>query len=478
MNYTGRWQRRTKIVCTIGPASGSPTLMERLLKAGMNVARLNLSHGTHQEHSRYIKILRKASERLNLPVAVIADLPGSKCRIGGLRGGTVALRKGAQVFLTTRQIEGDENNLPVSLCTFAQDVKRGDTVLVDDGALQFRVQDVRGNDVQCKVVVGGTVTPGRGVVVPGMKTSAPFLSDALRKHLDFAIANRADYIALSFVESGVEVARISDLLRKHSAAIPIICKIERGAAVRNFDGILAASDGIMVARGDLGVDIPLEKIPLVQKEIIRKSNIAGKPVITATQMLESMVKSASPTRAEVTDVANAIFDGTDAVMLSAETSVGSYPVEAVRMMARIAAETERKLPYEELLVAKGKVLETETDEAISYAACRIALQLGAVAIVAFTQSGSTARRVSKYRPGVPVLSLTPDENVRRRLLLYWGVQPIKIVEPSSTKGLFALGTEVARESGLARKGDLIVITGGIPVGVAGSTNLLKVERVV
>ncbi len=477
MKRSERLSRRTKIVCTLGPATNSPAMMERLVKAGMNVARLNLSYGSHSDHEATIASLKKVSERLDLPVAILMDLPGPKYRIGKLKNGQVTLKKGAIVHLTSRDIEGGEEDLPVNLPTLTKDMKPGDTVLLDDGALQCKVESVQGSEVHCKVTVGGILLSGKGVVVPGMKISTPFLNDALRGHLMFAIAQQPEYIALSFVSTASEVLHVKDLLHRNDGDIPVISKIERGQAVDNFDEILLASDGIMVARGDLGVDIPLARVPMVQKEIIKKCGRLGRPVITATQMLESMIHAPLPTRAEVTDVANAIFDGTDAVMLSGETAVGSYPVEAVRMMAEIACEAEAHLPYEHLLESRGELLEPETDEAISYDACRTALQLKAAAIVAFTQSGATARRVSKYRPKVSILALTPDDKVRRRLLLFWGVHPETITEPSSTDGLFDLGQKLASESGLAKKGDLIIITGGVPVGVTGTTNMLKVERV-
>jgi pyruvate kinase len=310
-----------------------------------------------------------------------------------------------------------------------------------------------------------------------MKTSGPFLTSHLREHLDFAIEQQPDYLAISFVSTAADVSQVQGILRERAADIPVISKIERGQAVTHLDEIVRASDGIMVARGDLGVDIPLEQLPMVQKEIIRQSNTLGRPVITATQMLESMITAARPTRAEVTDVANAIFDGTDAVMLSAETSIGKYPVQAVSMMAKIASTTDAQLPFEGMLLVKGTLLEPHIDDAISYDACRTARQLGAKVIVAFTHSGSTARRVSKCRPNVPILALTADERVSRRLQLSWGVQVSHIAEPASVEELFARGAQLAKRLGLAKADDLVVITGGIPLGVAGTTNLLKVERI-
>jgi pyruvate kinase len=468
---------RTKIVCTIGPATGLAAVIEQLIKAGMNVARFNLSHGTYREHTSHIQTVRKLSHRLAIPVAILIDLPGPKYRTGKLRDGQVRLKKGAQVILTTRQVKGDDEVIPINLPTLPQDIKVGDTALLDDGAMQLKVLEWQGTEVRCKVMVGGILTEGRGLVVPGMRTSAPFITDALRQHILFAIRQHADYLALSFVGNAKDVTSVRAILRENGAAIPIIAKIERGVAVDKFDSILVASDGIMVARGDLGVDIPLEEVPLVQKEIIRKCNQAGKLVITATQMLESMVNAPRPTRAEVTDVANAIFDGTDAVMLSEETSIGKYPVQAVKMMGKVAREVEGKLPYEQMLAERGRWLEQKTDELISYSACHTAQSLGAAALVAFTQSGSTAGRVSKYRPRMPILAITTNAVVVGRLMLRWGVYPFQIAGPSSVEELFAMGAKLSKELGLAKPGDLIVITGGIPVGVAGSTNLLKVEKV-
>jgi len=471
------FSRRTKIVCTIGPVSGSASVIERLIAAGMNVARFNLSHGVLSEHARHIQTVRRLSEHLGIRVAILMDLPGPKYRTGKLKDGQVVLRKGARVTLTTREIEGDTALVPVSLPNLPRDVRIGNLVLLDDGAMQLRVLSKNDDEVKCRVIVGGVLTEKRGLVVPGMRSSAPFITDSLRGHLLFAIQEKPDYLALSFVSCAEDIAGVRAILRENQADIPIISKIERAQALADFDEILSVSDGIMVARGDLGVDIPLEKVPLAQKEIIHKCNYAGKPVITATQMLESMVNAARPTRAEVTDVANAIFDGTDATMLSAETSIGKYPVTALRTMAKIAQAAENALSYEDLLVERGQWLEEQTDELISYSACQNAQRLGAKAIIAFTQSGSTARRLSKYRPHVPILAITPSEAVPGRLLMHWGVYPFKIEGTSSLSELFATAANLAKEVGLASPGDLIVITGGVPIGVAGSTNLLKVERI-
>ncbi|MFC1893526.1 pyruvate kinase [Chloroflexota bacterium] len=477
MKQSGYFKRRTRIVATIGPATGTVLAIERLIRGGMNIARLNLSHGTKAVHAHYIRTVRRISQRLRTQTAILIDLPGPKYRTGKLRGGQAILKKGSQVTITTRAIEGDATLVPVNFPRLPQDVKVGDTILLDDGALQLRVLGKDASEVRCRVKVGGVLTERRGLVVPGMPPAAPFVTQDLKEDIMFAISQKPDYLAISFVSSPQDVTGVRAILDDNNVDIPIISKIERIQAVNSFDSILSVSDGIMVARGDLGVDIPLERVPLVQKEIIYKCNRAGKPVITATQMLESMVNAARPTRAEVTDVANAIFDGTDATMLSAETSVGKYPISAVRMMSRIAQSAEDRLAYDRMLAERGTWLERETDELISYNACHTAYSLGAVAIVAFTQSGSTARRVSKCRPRIPILAITPSEVVSRRLLLSWGVYPFQIPEASSLDGLFTTGAALVKELGLARSGDLIIITGGVPIGVAGSTNLLKVEKI-
>jgi pyruvate kinase len=471
------WNQRTKIVCTLGPGVNSPGMIERLIRAGMNVARINLSHGTLDEHARYISMVRNISEQLGNSVAILADLPGPKYRTGEMKKNSAVLTNGSEVILTNKLILGDESTIPINFPTLAKDVKLGSKILVDDGNIQLKVTRIERDDVVCKVLAGGVVTKGRGVVVPGAAISGPFLTEQLKQNLDFVVKQLPDFIALSFVTIPQDVMQVRDILAQKKVDIPIISKIERGEAVNNFDKILAVSDGIMVARGDLGVEIALYKVPMVQKEIIRKCNRAAKPVITATQMLESMISSPRPTRAEVTDIANAILDGTDAVMLSAETSVGKYPIQAVNMMHNIAIETERQLPYELLLMQRGQYLENQTDELISFNAVYTAFRLKAAAIVAFTQSGTTARRVSKYRPHVPVIAITPVQETTNRLILSWGVHAFQIASPSSVDDMFRVGTNLAVKLGFIKKGDLIVITGGVPIGVARSTNFLKVQKV-
>jgi pyruvate kinase len=477
MKRTKTQRRRTKIVCTVGPATGSPKMIERLIKAGMNVARLNLAHGTPDEHARYARTVRNLSERLGTHVAILMDLPGPKYRTGRLKGGQALLKKGAELVLTARQMEGDATKVSVNLPNLPRDVKPGDTILIADGEMQARVLETRDDEVVSRITVGGILTEERGLVVPGMRMSGPFVTDKLQKDLTFALSQKPDYLALSFVTRAEDVADVKRLLTEGFKEVPIIAKIERGEAVKNLDSIVTSADGIMVARGDLGVEIPLEKVPLVQKEIIRKCNQAGKPVITATEMLESMVTSMRPTRAEASDVTNAIFDGTDATMLSEETSIGKNPLQAVMIMDKIALEAEKKLPYETALSEKKIWFEQRTDESISYSACVTAHSLGARAIVAFTESGSTGGRVSKYRPRTTIVAITREEAICRRLMLYWGVLPVQIASPPSVAGLFATASSIAKELGLAKPGELVVITGGIPLGVGGTTNLLKVEVV-
>jgi pyruvate kinase len=452
-------------------------MLDRLVRAGINVARINLSHGSERQHRAAIRGVRAAARRLGVPVAILLDLPGPRYRTGDVKNGRAALKKGSRFVLTSREVSGDHHEVSLNMPEIVADVSPGDRILLDDGAIVLKVRQTTDTDILCSVVVGGVLRPRRGIAIPGVKMSAPFVTDATRRNLKLAASQKVEYVALSYVSRAADVAQIRTLLAEAGGSAGLIAKIERREAVRNFKSILKGSDGVMVARGDLGVDITLEKVPLVQKEIIRECNRAGKPVITATQMLESMIKAPRPTRAEVADVANAIWDGTDAVMLSAETAVGSYPVEAVEMMCRVAREVEAALPYERRLAEKGTAVEPHTDDAIAYDACRTAHQLAAAAVVAFTESGSTAWRVCKYRPSVPILAITTSDAVQRRLALGWGIYPHQLPAPSHVDDVFAMGSSLARESGAAAQGDVVVITCGVPIGVVGNTNLLKVEKV-
>ena len=470
-------RRKTKIVCTLGPGTASSRIMERLIRAGMNVARINMSHGDETTNEEYIRTVRTSAQKVGVPVAILIDLPGPRYRTGDLKDEQVILRKGARFVLTSRTAPGDQKEVSLNLGNLIQDVKKGDNILLDDGAIRLQVLESTETDILCKVIVGGILRPRRGIAAPGVKLSAPFITDDTKRHLRFAAKQQTEFIALSFVSRQSDVVQVRSLMAEMGFIAPIVSKVERREAVRNFDRILQVSDGIMVARGDLGVEMALEKVPLLQKQFIKKCNSAGKPVITATQMLESMIKAPRPTRAEVADVANAIYDGTDAIMLSAETAIGKYPVEAVSMMVRIAKEIESGLPYERRMAERGSDLEPQTDDAIAYDACHTAHQINAHAILAYTESGSTAWRVCKYRPRVPIVALTDNDIVRRRLVLAWGVYPYRMPQPSHIEDLFVDGNNIAFELGIAGNGDHVIITGGVPIGVVGTTNLLKVQSV-
>ncbi len=468
---------RTRVVCTIGPASASPQVIRGMIQDGMSVSRLNMAHGSLEDHSRYIDMLRAAADELDSPLALLLDLPGPRYRTGRLKGGEIELLFGNTLVLTTRDVVGDDKEVSVNLPTLPQDVQAGDRILLSDGQIILVAETVSADNVRCRVQVGGLLKDNRGLVVPGRPLSSPFVTDQTLSQLDFGIERQVDYFALSFVGGAPDVAQVRHILEQKGAAIPLVSKIERGWAVAHLDDIVAASDAVMVARGDLGVELPLEQVPVLQKQIVKKCNRLGKPVIVATQMLESMVQAPGPTRAEVSDVANAIFDGTDAVMLSAETSIGRYPQAATAMMRRIATQADAALPYERLLAERGADREPHTDDAIAFAACNTAQQLGAAAIIAFTESGSTAFRVAKYRPKAPLLALTSSEIVRRRLSLVWGVQACLVGKPATVDDMFDRAGRLAKEQGLAASGDLVVITAGVPIGVTGTTNVLKVQTI-
>ena len=469
--------RKTKMVCTIGPASDSEQMIEKLIRAGMNVARLNFSHGTYAQHASSIQIIRKISTRLNLPIAILQDLPGPKVRTGALKQGEVFLKDGNEFVLSTRDFTGDEHMVSVNLPSFSDDVKEGDSIFLNDGAIALVVLDSSNTDVRCKVINGGVLSAEKGVNVPNVRLSVPSVTVNDLEHLRFGLEQGVDYVALSFVRETDDIIGVRKFLRERDNIVPLIAKIEKHEAVENIDEIITEADGIMIARGDLGVEIPLTKVPLLQKEIISKCNQLGKPVIVATQMLESMIRSPRPTRAEASDVANAILDGADAVMLSGETAAGKYPEESALVMRQIALEAELALPYHSMLSAKADTVVPQTDDAISYAACNIAEQLGAKAIIAYTTSGSTAHRVAKYRPGTPILAITTRDKIRRRLALYWGVYSFRTDEYTRLEDIFRQGAQLAIKSGLAKEDDLIVVTAGVPIGIPGNTNMLKVQRI-
>jgi pyruvate kinase len=463
--------RHSKIVCTIGPASCSPRMISRLLQAGMDVARLNFSHSTHSEHAQNIATLRAAAVEQEKPIAILADLQGPKIRTGPLAGSRpVQLRTGQRFVITTARVLGDTTRVSTTFRPLPSEVHRGNRILLSDGLIELRVLQVRSPEVICEVVNGGALGEHKGINLPGIKLRVPALTPKDREDLAFALKHGANYIAVSFVRRPEDVLLAKSLVRRAGKTTPVIAKLEKPEAIENLDDILRASDGVMVARGDLGVEMSPERVPVVQKTIIARARHFRRPVITATQMLESMTENPRPTRAEASDVANAIFDGSDAVMLSAETASGKYPVEAVSMMARIIEEAEasdwqppRRVPMEKL-----KVPET-----VAELVCHASRELHMKLIAVFTHSGFTARLVSCYRPSVPIIAFSPEADTRRRMALIWGVMPRHIPDVRKIDGLAAISEKRLLEERLVRKGDVIGIVAGTPMGIRGTTNFMK-----
>jgi pyruvate kinase len=464
---------RTKIVCTIGPASESADTIAALLDAGMDVARLNFSHGSQQKHAAAMAAIRQEAARRGRPVAILQDLAGVKVRVGPIASGSVLLTPESLFTLTTRPVPGDAREVSLTYAGLPGSVRPGDSLLLADGELKLEVLSANPEEILCRVVVGGRLSSNKGINLPDRSIAAPSLTDKDRDDLLFGVAQGVDYLALSFVRSAEDLREARRLLAETKSGIPIIAKIEKHEALASIDEILAAADGIMVARGDLGVETPLEHVPVLQKMLIRKANRAGKPVITATQMLRSMVESPRPTRAEVADVANAILDGTDAVMLSEETAVGRYAVEATATMARIAQDTETALPFENWEERLAESGVQPLPEAVAGAACALAEDINAAAIVAYTQLGSTARLVAKHRPRRPIVALSPLEATCRRLSLVWGVVPLRTESAVSTDEMLERAPSLAARTGFVRSGDRVVITAGVQKGVTGSTDLIK-----
>ncbi|MGQ3479015.1 pyruvate kinase [Paenibacillus sp. TY11] len=471
--------RKTKIVCTIGPSSESLENVKKLILAGMNVARLNFSHGDFEEHGNRIKNIRQACKELNKNVAILLDTKGPEIRTGKLEVEPIELVQDEFITLTTEEILGTQDRISITYKDLPSDVEPGSTILIDDGLIGLTVIEVSGTEIKCRIVNGGTIKSKKGVNVPGVAISLPGITEKDANDIIFGIEQDIDFIAASFVRKASDVLEIRELLAKHNAShIQIISKIENQQGVDNLDEILEASDGLMVARGDLGVEIPAEEVPLAQKLMINKCNVAGKPVITATQMLDSMQRNPRPTRAEASDVANAIFDGTDAIMLSGETAAGKYPVESVLTMSRIAEKAESSLNYRDLFKKQRTAQEISITEAISQSVSISALDLHAKAILTSTQSGTTARMISKYRPEAPIIAVTTQERTVRRLALIWGVHAVQgrpVVD--TTDSLFDNALEGGQKSGLVKEGDLVVITAGVPLGDSGSTNLIKISCV-
>ncbi len=473
--------RKSKIVCTIGPASGSRGMIHSLIKKGMDVARLNFSHGDYESHRKVIGFIREESKKLKKPVAILQDLQGIKIRVGLITGGSVELKKGAEIFLHGGKDISSAEHIFISYPALKKDARIGERILFDDGLIQALITGKTRDGLRAKIIEGGILKDKKGVNLPHTKTSLSSFTGKDRQDLDFGLKMGIDYVALSFVRSAGDIRVVKEWLKKRHTTLPIIAKIEKPEALDDIDNILSEVEGIMVARGDLGVEISPEEVPMIQKTLILRANEKGKLVITATQMLESMTEHTRPTRAEATDVANAVIDGTDALMLSAETATGKHPLEALRMMDKIIRFTESQFSHQPSAVSHqpSAVSHQRSDfsSAVAEAACSAAEEIKAKAIIAFTQSGFTARLVSKFRPKVPVIAFTPDSKIKRRISLYWGVTPMLIRHLASTDAMIKEVETSLIYSKIAGKGDSIVITAGSPMGTPGKTNLMKLHTV-
>jgi pyruvate kinase len=465
--------RKAKIICTLGPASDTPEVIEGLIRAGMNVARLNFSHGTHEEHRQRVAIIRKVAKRLRMPVAILQDIQGPKIRLGKFQDGQLTVKAGQTVTVTTRAVMGHGSIIPTPIKSLVKDVVRGDDILLDDGRVRLRVMKVQGPDVTCKVEVGGLLKDKKGLNLPGSPMSVPTITRKDVDDLAFGQEVGVDYVALSFVRSAADIHKARELVKQNRT--PLIAKIEKPQAVDQLEAIAAAADGIMVARGDLGVEMPLEQLPAIQKRMVREVNRRGGIVIVATEMLESMVTNPRPTRAEVSDVANAILDGADAVMLSGETAAGRYPVDAAATMARIVEETERGVvrhqhhsPFER---------SEDMGTGVAAAAVAAATQLNIETIVAYTESGHTARLISEFRPHARIVALTPSEDTVNRMSLYWGVTGHQVGRVTSTDAMLRQVRKLCREAGICKVGTPVVVVAGVPLNVPGNTNLMSIHRV-
>ncbi|QGU00187.1 Pyruvate kinase [Candidatus Syntrophocurvum alkaliphilum] len=469
--------RKTKIICTIGPASEKVDVLQQLINNGMNVARLNFSHGSYEEHKNRINNVREASNKQGQPVAIMLDTRGPEIRTGLLEDKKVMLESGQKFILTNRDIEGNKNEVQINYPNLPNEVSEGTSILLSDGLISLQVEQVTETDIICTVVNGGELGERKGVNVPGIRINLPFLSTKDIEDIHFGIDNEVDFIAASFVRSAEDVLEIKRILEEREADIGIIAKIESQSGVDNLEDIIKVADGVMVARGDLGVEIPAEEVPIVQNTMIEKCNFAGKIVIIATQMLDSMINNPRPTRAEVSDVANAIFSGSDAIMLSGETAAGKYPIEVVETMARIAKRAEEVYPYREVLRQKRSLETLSVTDAISYATCATAMNLGASAIITATRTGNTAAMVAKYRPQAKIIAVTPEKKLINRLLLFWGVYPVLSEETIGTDQMLEESIKQSLTNKLISNGDLVILTAGDPTGHSGGTNLLKVHVV-
>jgi len=478
MNHRYFKDRKTKIICTIGPSSNTKDMIEKMHEKGMDIARLNFSHGTHEDHLKVMDIIKEINQNLEVPIAIMLDTKGPEIRIGKFRE-PIILKDNEPVIMTTREIEWcDDKIIQVSYKNMPKIVSKGSFIYIADGTVELQVAEVNDTEIQCIVSIGGEVGTRKNVNVPGSIVDLPAVSEQDIDDIEFGIKNGIDFIAQSFVKTPQDVLEVKKLLEDHDAAhIHIIAKIESFQAVELLDKIIDVSDSIMVARGDLGVQIPIENIPSVQKDIIKKCNIKGKSVITATQMLESMTKNPRPTRAEATDVANAIIDGSDAIMLSGETASGKHPLRAIDIMDKIARKTERTLKSLKMLKDEDKEYKPTITDTISRAVCHTARDLEAAAIITCTSTGHTARQISRHKPLTPIIAITPNEKEFRKLVLVWGVKPVLIPYPESTDALIETALEAAKSKGLLQEFDLAVVTAGIPFNVAGNINLMKIEMI-
>jgi len=468
--------RKTKIICTLGPSTDNEEILRELILSGMNVARFNFSHANHEEHFSRFQLLEKLRKEYDLPIAALLDTKGPEIRIGRFKEDKVTLISGQTFVLTTKELEGTSAGVTISYKELPSDVKVGSTILIDDGLIEMTVIAKDDTDIICEVKNDGTISNNKGVNVPGVELTMPFISEKDREDIIFGIKTGYDFIATSFTRSAEDVMEVREILEEyHCNTINIIAKIENLQGVQNIDEIIAVADGIMIARGDMGVEIPNEDVPVIQKMIIKKVYNAGKQVITATQMLDSMIKNPRPTRAETTDVANAIYDGTSAIMLSGETAAGKYPVQSLQTMVRIAERTELDIDYKKRFRQIGAHENPDITEAISHATCTTAHDLNAAAIITVTKSGMTARMISKYRPDCPIMGCSTYPHICRQLNLSWGVTPLLVKEEKDTFELFEHAVRMVEDRGYIKDGSLTVITAGVPLGISGTTNLLKVH---
>jgi len=468
-------QKKTKIVCTLGPATDDDAVLRDMIAAGMDVARINFSHGEYAEHDRRIKQLMRIRGESNAPIALMLDTKGPEIRLKTFKTGSAAIEVGQKFTLTTEDVEGDEKHVSVTYPELLTIAKKGMSIMIDDGNVEMKVDRIEGKNVVCTVINGTLLKNNKSINLPGVNLPMPYISKRDLADIKFGIEHGFDFIAASFVRTADDVRDLRRVLKRNKGdKIKIIAKIENRQGVDNIDEILRVSDGIMVARGDMGVEIPFEELPYIQKLLIRKTFGAGRMVITATQMLESMIDHPRPTRAEMTDIANAVYDGTSAVMLSGETAVGAFPAQAVSTMSRIISYTESNIDYVQHFGIHISAIEKNVTNAISHAACTTALDIQAIAIVTVTESGETARMISKFRPPCPIIGCATDEQTRRQLNLSWGVTPLLSEKMTNTDDLFANAVKHALKSGIVKKGDLVVLTAGVPVGVSGTTNIIKV----